>query len=50
LVGEVGGAFERVGGLDDAGLIEEVADDLEADGEAFVEAAGEREGGQAGDG
>ena len=41
LVGEADGAFEGVGGLDDAGLIEEVADDLKADGEAVAEAAGE---------
>jgi hypothetical protein len=44
------GAFEGVGRLDDAGLIEEVADDLQADGEGFAAAAGDEEAGQAGDG
>jgi hypothetical protein len=38
--------FVRVGGLDDAAFIEEVADDLEADGEAFAEATGHAYRGQ----
>lgn len=44
------GAFKRVGGLDDATFVVEVADELEADGEAFGgEAARDADGGQAGD-
>ena len=42
-------SLKRAGDLEDAALVVEVADDLEADGKVFAEAAGDADGGKAGD-